>query len=1040
MLVVGLAVGLVWMACLAMPARAQVLDAMEDPGLWKVVESDGVRLRVTSEEGARGKCLRLDYDFVTGAGFCLIQREWKAELPRDYQFGVMVRGEGKPNNLEFKLLDGAGDSVWWINRRAFEWPTDWTNLANRKRRFEFAWGPSGGAELKEVSKIEIAIASSGGGKGTVWLDELEFTPIASGMPVTITASTQESEQFGMTLAMDGDDSTVWRSIATDGEETLTIDRGEVQPIGGLVVRWEDGRAPGTLRVDTSSDGAGWTQVRGASAAGEMQDFVPLRGVSTRLIRLSMTPIHKGSAIGVREVEIRDEDLWETPNEVIRALAKSAPEGTYPKQFLDRQSYWTVVGAPGSKHEALINEEGSIEVSKRGFTLEPFIRVNGDLRTWADGEHTQSLQGGYLPIPTVERKHQDSTLTVTTFASGGADESALFAKYRLRNTSNAPLKGEFVLSVRPFQVNPPWQRLNFEGGVSPIRELAVERLDHPLGPWALVSVNGASLVQGWEAADRGGAAAFSSTQGAIPTGDSLSPSIVDPEGLATGVLEYAFELAPGAERVWYFDIHMDGAKRVEIDAANRPAAFDSALDKTVQHWEGVLNRVKLTLPREDRWIYDTFRSQLACVMINRDGPAIQPGSRSYERSWARDGSMTSAALLECEFIDEVREWIEWFASHQFESGKVPCVVDDRGPDPVPEHDSHGEFIWAVANYAKYTGDTEFLTRMYPRVKAAVGYIEGLRAQRMTAEFEVEGTEAQRFYGLVPESISHEGYSAKPMHSYWDNFFCLLGLKEAVWVAQTLGAAEDAEQWESAVHQYRSALKVSIERTMMAKGVDYIPGCAELGDFDSTSTTIAMFPCDEQGAIPPAWLEGTFSRYKQFFRARASPGAVWDAYTPYEIRHVGAFVRLGEPEFAHETLRWFRGHQRPAGWNHWAEVVWNDRDNPRFLGDMPHTWVGSDYLNAVRSMFVYEREGGLVVFGGVPRRWVESGELVSFMGFRTPWGELNGSLKREGNRVKVSLKGGPTVPQAGITVVCPPGVQGEDVVIRELPADVSWEVTR
>ena len=32
----------------------------------------------------------------------------------------------------------------------------------------------------------------------------------------------------------------------------------------------------------------------------------------------------------------------------------------------------------------------------------------------------------------------------------------------------------------------------------------------------------------------------------------------------------------------------------------------------------------------------------------------------------------------------------------------------------------------------------------------------------------------FFGLLPESISHEGYSSKPMHSYWDDFFALQGL--------------------------------------------------------------------------------------------------------------------------------------------------------------------------------------------------------------------------------------------------------------------------
>ena len=42
-----------------------------------------------------------------------------------------------------------------------------------------------------------------------------------------------------------------------------------------------------------------------------------------------------------------------------------------------------------------------------------------------------------------------------------------------------------------------------------------------------------------------------------------------------------------------------------------------------------------------------------------------------------------------------------------------------------------------------------------------------------------------FGLLPPSISHEGYSAKPMHSYWDDFFALRGLKDAVDLARALG---------------------------------------------------------------------------------------------------------------------------------------------------------------------------------------------------------------------------------------------------------------
>ena len=56
-----------------------------------------------------------------------------------------------------------------------------------------------------------------------------------------------------------------------------------------------------------------------------------------------------------------------------------------------------------------------------------------------------------------------------------------------------------------------------------------------------------------------------------------------------------------------------------------------------------------------------------------------------------------------------------------------------------------------------------------------------------------------------------------------------------------------------------------------------------------------------------------------------------------------------------------------------MVWRDDRLPRFIGDMPHTWVGSDFLNAVRAMFLYERDddGAIVVGAGLRDDWVKEG---------------------------------------------------------------------
>ena len=47
-----------------------------------------------------------------------------------------------------------------------------------------------------------------------------------------------------------------------------------------------------------------------------------------------------------------------------------------------------------------------------------------------------------------------------------------------------------------------------------------------------------------------------------------------------------------------------------------------------------------------------------------------------------------------------------------------------------------------------------------------------------------------FGFSPASISHEGYSAKPMHSYWDDFWALKGYDAAVDIATALDHGDAA----------------------------------------------------------------------------------------------------------------------------------------------------------------------------------------------------------------------------------------------------------
>ncbi|HWN45304.1 MAG TPA: hypothetical protein VNW71_23965, partial [Thermoanaerobaculia bacterium] len=148
------------------------LDDFEDVSGWKSVPSDGVSLKLSQAEGVSGKALRLDFDFHGGAGYAVARKELPFTLPDNYEISFRLRGEAPVNNLEFKLVDPTGDNVWWVNRRNFQFPREWTQVRLKKRHIQFAWGPLGGGEIRNVAALELAITAGTGGKGYILLDEL----------------------------------------------------------------------------------------------------------------------------------------------------------------------------------------------------------------------------------------------------------------------------------------------------------------------------------------------------------------------------------------------------------------------------------------------------------------------------------------------------------------------------------------------------------------------------------------------------------------------------------------------------------------------------------------------------------------------------------------------------------------------------------------------------------------------------------------------------------------------------------------------------
>jgi len=969
----------------AAPGDRRVVDSFEDVSAWSSHPADGVKLDIAQGDGVHGRALELRFDFVRGGGYAVARRAVDLDLPANYRFHFSVRGDTRPEDLEFKLIDSTGANVWWMNRRNFTFPAQWDSLTTKKRQIEFAWGPTGGGELKHVASIEFAITAGSGGKGTVWLDDFtleELPPADAPLPRPSATATSSKPGHGPEKAFDGESQTSWQPVSAGGE-ALTIDFGVLREFSAVLLEWESGTTPSSYVIERSDDGANWRTIREISRGRSGRNWIYTPEAEARFLRVS---VRQAGGAGPSLAGIRlEKPAWApNANEFFRHIASDTRHGIYPRGISGEQPYWTILGADRSAYEALIDEDGRIEPWKAGPSIEPFLVLEPQgLVSWYDVPRKQQaiLELGE-PAAEVTWIRPDVTLAIRA-AVNRLDR--LEARYVVRNPGSTHLKGGLVLAARPFQVNPPAQFLNTTGGMSSITKVeAGERLALDARP--PFDFDPAPSMVAALPFDAGDLVGDFLARGALPDAKVAN----DPTGWASGAARFDFDLAPGDSfavrlRTFLSEEHPD-------PPLVRPLA-------------GAV----LEGPKAAQDALATLRAQLRYARVTRDSVALMPSTRSYERSWIRDGALSANAFLRMGEPDVAKDFARWFARYVPEDGAVPCCVDRRGADPTPEHDSHGEFVYLVAEILRYTGDLALARELWPAARRAAAHIDTLRATRRTAEW--QGTE---FFGLLPPSISHEGYSAKPMHSYWDDFFALRGLTDAAYLAERLELRDDAARFAASRDEFAYDLGRSIRAAQAKHQIAYVPGCADLGDYDATSTTIALDPVDAEHVAGTQALNTTFDGYWKFFKERRDGKQTWNDYTPYEVRTIGALARLGHRDRANAALAYFLKDRRPAGFLHWAEVVGREERKPRFIGDMPHTWVGTDYVRSVLDLFAYVRgaDSSLVVGAGLPRAWVADAPGVRAE-LPTPFGTL--AMRMQGSTCEL---GAMRVPPGGIVVAPPP----------------------
>ncbi|HMN47106.1 MAG TPA: discoidin domain-containing protein [Povalibacter sp.] len=838
---------------------------------------------------------------------------------------------------------------------------------------------------------------------------LEFEPVAA----------VDAPQFAMPSGQRSAES-LWTGTGTHrlpANGVLEMRLPRPLDVAGLQVWWEGARSD--AKLEARAENGAWHLL--AADPGSVGDTSYL-GASTAEtvsgLRLTSAP-----AASIRRLRLLSPSQAMTPLQRYEIKASRANRELYPDTLHRQQVYWTVVGIAAGRQKSVFDEYGNLEAFKGAPLVQPIWRADsGTASAATTAQRTQTLRDGWMPIPSVEWSPQ-AGLQLHTEAVAMAQHGApvTLTRYRLRNVGGEPVKGQLALIVRPLQVNPPWQH----GGIAPIRSIRIDGTSQA----SSVRINGRTFVHSLSAVDARAAAAFGDhgetdlTDAVVSGRLPASLSATDGNGLAAAVLGYRVDLQPRETKdiVLAFPLgndhidftaeslppapELDRAALLAGHADDAGRAFDTIASQVAGQWQESVGRIRLSLP--DRTLVDMMRAQTAYMLLNQTGPALQPGPRNYNRSFLRDGSATASILARMGMVKAARDYLRWYSNHAVHpNGLVSPILNEdgsvnRGFGSDLEHDSQGQFVWLVAEIARVDGGPASVREYEPQVKLALTYLKELRDRTLAPGYLADRPSPQRFHGILAPSISHEGYSV-PTHSYWDDYWGLKGWHDAIWLAESWGNAELAAWSREQYEELRASVRRSIEATIEWKGIDYMPASADLGDWDPTSVSIGIDPANQMELMPQGPLRTTFDRYLQDVRRRDEPGALY-AYTPYELRNVLTYVHLDQPQVANELLANFMRHRRPAGWHVFAEVVHSLERRDRYMGDMPHTWIGAEYVRMIFGMLMQEDDKRLRLLPGVPPQWL-AGEGIRIGALPITYGSLTMTAQQRDNTLRVTLDSG------------------------------------
>jgi hypothetical protein len=638
--------------------------------------------------------------------------------------------------------------------------------------------------------------------------------------------------------------------------------------------------------------------------------------------------------------------------------------------------WTAVGHPDLPLYPIVDPRGLVTPHFDGWSLDFWIVAEDGAQLIPSRLESAEQEWRWAPNPAVVTRVAENGLSLETRVEVRIWEGAPRLHIHARPSADRP--AWLVAAPRPY--NPE--------GIQFIERIETAASGHGL------RVNGDAPIRMSEAPARTLFSTYAEGDVVNRLGARGNGSMADCRvGMATAAALFPVDSGPVG---FVASLDEDASRRAGGRGSPSPITATRSPETA---WDETLSgAARLRIPDERyQFLYEAALRTLALLTAD---DAV-PGPYTYRRFWFRDACLMIHALLGINLIDRSHRILDTFPPRQKWNG---YFQSQEG-----EWDSNGQVLWILDRFQELTGrppSADWLSAME-------------RGAKWIAKKRLPRKRGDRHGGLFPAGFSAEHLGPNDFY-FWDDFWGVAGLRAAGRLLTRFGDAAAGKRYAAEADDFHAAIDESVSAIpddMRRGGFPAAP--YRRMDAGAVGSLVADYPLhltppgeSRMMATAEFLMEHCFHR-GAFFQDMIHSGI--NAYLTLDIAQT--LLRAGDERWRALVDR-VAELASPTG--QWPEAV-HPITGGGCMGDGQHGWAAAEWLMMMRSLFVREEDGGLVLGPGVARDWLAAGTPLAFGPTPTILGTVSVEFVLEGDALQARLDRGapPDGRRSGPVTVAVPG---------------------